>query len=107
VLFDQSLNLLVIPLSIALNQTTATCTWCYNPPVWQGAYVFNVTVQNGIVLRGNVTQIPTGQLPTWNNSGFFVTRTLYIGSVLYTISNNMVKMNSLSDLTELNTVSLA
>src|SRR5713101_5024637 len=107
VLFDQSLNLLVIPLSIALNQTTATCTWCYNPPVWQGAYVFNVSVSNGIVLRGNVTQIPTGQLPTWNNSGFFVTRALYIGSALYTISNNMVKVNSLSDLTELNSVSLA
>jgi len=107
VLFDQSLNLLVIPLSIALNQTTATCTWCYNPPVWQGAYVFNVSVSNGIVLRGNVTQIPTGQLPTWNNSGFFVTRALYIGSVLYTVSNNMVKMNSLSDLTELNSVSLS
>jgi inhibitor of cysteine peptidase len=107
VLFDQSLNLLVIPLSIALNQTTATCTWCYNPPVWQGAYVFNVTVSNGIVLRGNVTQIPTGQVPSWNNSGFYVTRALYIGSVLYTISNNMVKMNSLTDLTELDTVSLA
>jgi inhibitor of cysteine peptidase len=107
VLFDQSLNLLVIPLSIALNQTTATCTWCYNPPVWQGAYVFKVTVSNGIVLRGNVTQIPTGQVPSWNNSGFYVTRALYIGSVLYTISNNMVKMNSLTDLTELDTVSLA
>ena len=106
VLFDQSLNLLVIPLTIALNQTTATCTWCYNPPVWQGAYVFNVTV-SGISLRGNVTQIPTGQLPTWNNSGFYVTRALYIGSVLYTISNNMVKMNDLTSLTQLNTVSLA
>ncbi|HVH14490.1 MAG TPA: beta-propeller domain-containing protein [Candidatus Angelobacter sp.] len=107
VLFDKSLNLLVIPLTIALNQTNATCTWCYNPPVWQGAYVFSVTVSNGIVLRGNVTQLPTGQLPSWNNSGFFVTRALYIGSVLYTISNNVVKMNSLTDLTELNTVNLA
>ena len=107
VLFDKSLNLLVIPLTIALNQTNATCPWCYNPPVWQGAYAFSVTVSGGIVLRGNVTQLPTGQLPSWNNSGFFVTRALYIGTVLYTISNNMVKMNSLSDLTELNTVSLA
>ncbi len=107
VLFDQSLNLLVIPLSIALNQTTATCTWCYNPPVWQGAYVFNVSVSNGIVFRGGITHLATGQLPSWNNSSFFVTRALYIGSVLYTISNSMVKMNSLSDLTELNSVSLA
>jgi inhibitor of cysteine peptidase len=107
VLFDRSLNLLVIPLSIAQNQTNATCTWCYNRLVWQGASVFNVTVQNGIAFRGGITHLPTGQLPSWNNSSFFVTRALYIGSALYTISNNMVKVNSLSDLTELNSVSLA
>ena len=69
--------------------------------------MFNVTIQDGIVLRGGITHLATGQLPSWNNSSFFVTRALYIGSVLYTISNNTVKMNSLSDLTELNTVSLA
>src|SRR6266566_3679747 len=107
VLFDRSLNLLVIPLSIAQAQPNATCTWCYNLPLWQGAYVFNVTVQDGIVFRGGITHLATGQLPSWNNSSFFVTRALYIGSVLYTISNNTVKMNSLSDLTELNSVSLA
>ena len=107
VLFDRSLNLLVIPLTIAQAQPSTTCTWCYNPLVWQGAYVFNVTVQDGIVFRGGITHLATGQLPSWNNSGFFVTRALYIGSVLYTISNNTVKMNSLSDLTELNSVNLA
>src|SRR5438552_710699 len=107
VLFDRSLNLLVIPLTIAQAQPNATCTWCYNPLVWQGAYVFNVTIQDGIVLRGGITHLATGQLPSWNNSSFFVTRALYIGSVLYTISNNTVKMNSLSDLTELNSVNLA
>jgi hypothetical protein len=69
--------------------------------------VFNVTVQNGIVFRGGITHLPTGQLPSWNNTSFFVTRALYIGSVLYTISNNMVKMNGLSDLKELNSVNLA
>jgi hypothetical protein len=69
--------------------------------------VFNVTVQNGIAFRGGITHLATSQLPNWYNSGFFVTRALYIGSALYTISNNMVKVNSLSDLTELNSVSLA
>jgi len=107
VLFDRSLNLLVIPLTIAQAQSNTTCTWCYNPLVWQGAYVFNVTVQDGIIFRGGITHLATGQIPSWNNSNFFVTRALYIGSVLYTISNNTVKMNSLSDLTELNSVNLA
>ena len=106
VLFDRSFNLLVIPLSIAQAQPSATSPWSYNPLVWQGAYVFKVAVQDGIVFRGGITHLPTGQLPSWYNSGFFVTRALYIGSALYTISNNMVKMNSLSDLTELNSVSL-
>jgi uncharacterized secreted protein with C-terminal beta-propeller domain len=107
VLFDKSLNLLVIPVEIRQAQPNPTSPWSYNPPVWQGAYVFNVTVQNGIAFRGGITHLPTGQLPSWYNSSFFVTRALYIGSALYTISNNMVKMNSLSDLTELNSVSLA
>ena len=106
VLFDESLNLLVIPLSIAQAQPDAASPWSYNPIVWQGAYVFNVTLSNGIVFRAGITHLSTGQLPSWSNSGFFITRALYISSVLYTISNNMVKMNSLSDLTELNTVSL-
>jgi uncharacterized secreted protein with C-terminal beta-propeller domain len=108
VLFDKSLNLLVIPVEIAKAQpSSTTIPWSYGSPVWQGAYVFSITVQNGIVLRGGITHLSTGQLPSWNNSSFFVTRALYIGSVLYTISNNMVKMNGLSDLTELNSVSLA
>jgi len=107
VLFDKSLKLLVIPVEITQAQPGTTSPWSYNPFVWQGAYVFNVTVQNGIVFRGGITHLATGQLPSWSNSSFFVTRALYIGSVLYTISNNTVKMNSLSDLTELNTVSLA
>jgi uncharacterized secreted protein with C-terminal beta-propeller domain len=108
VLFDKPLNLLVIPVEIAKAQpSSTTIPWSYGSPVWQGAYVFSITVQNGIVLRGGITHLATGQLPSWNNSSFFVTRALYIGSALYTISNNMVKMNSLSDLTELNSVSLA
>ncbi len=107
VLFDKFLNLLVIPVEIAMAQQSTTYPWAYNPPVWQGAYVFNVTTQNGIVFRGGITHLPTGELPSGNNSNLFVTRALYIGSVLYTISNNMVKMNSLTDLSALGSVSLA
>ena len=106
VLFDQSLNLLVVPVEIVPVQNSTTW-WNYNPPVFQGAYVFNVSVQNGIVFRGSITQLPSGQSPTWNNSNLFITRSLYIGSVLYTVSNGMVMMNSLTDLSQLGSVSLA
>ncbi len=51
--------------------------------------------------------LPAGELPGWNNSNLSVTRALYIDNVLYTISNNMVMMNSLSDLSQFGSVSLA
>src|SRR6058998_620542 len=107
VLFDQSLNLLVVPVEIAQAQQNSTFPWGYNPPVWQGAYVFNVTTQSGLVFRGGITHVPNGELPSYYNTNLFVDRALYIGGVLYTVSNSMVKMNSLADLTEIGSVSLA
>lgn len=124
VLFDHSLSLLVIPVEIALQQNMTLLSggqtipssskgvipnpgiWQYNAPVWQGAYVFRITSENGIVFRGGVTHLKTGAIPDWTNQDNFVTRSLYIGNVLYTISNNMVKLNSLIDLSQLGLVQL-
>src|SRR6266540_773120 len=106
VLFDRTLNLLVIPVEITA-QLQNTAYWYGYQPIWQGAYVFNITPDNGIIFKGGITQLQNGQLPTWQDNNLFITRTLYIGNVLYTISNNMVQMNNLSDLSELGSVSLA
>src|SRR5438132_4165639 len=106
VLFDRTLNLLVIPVEITA-QTQNPAYWYGYQPIWQGAYVFKITPDNGIIFKGGITQLQNGQLPTWQDNNLFITRTLYIGNVLYTISNNTVQMNSLSDLSELGSVSLA
>jgi uncharacterized secreted protein with C-terminal beta-propeller domain len=106
VLFDKILNLLVIPVEVTA-QPQDTTYWYSYEPVWQGAYVFNITPDNGIIFKAGITQLQNGQLPTWQDNNLFITRTLYIGNVLYTISNNKVQMNSLSDLSELGSVSLA
>ena len=105
VLFDKTLNLLVIPVEITAQPQDATYWYSYQP-IWQGAYVFNITPDKGFVFKGGITQLQSGQLPTWQDNNLFITRTLYIGNVLYTISNNMVQMNSLTDLSELGSVSL-
>src|SRR5256885_4805338 len=104
--FHKNLNLLVIPVG-ETPQLKNTAYWNGYQPIWQGAYVFNITPDNGIVFKGGITQLQNGQLPTWQDNNLFITRTLYIGNVLYTISNNMVQMNNLSDLSELGSVSLA
>lgn len=95
-LFDKSKNLLVIPVLVAkMNQTQ---------PVWQGAYVFNVSLANGFVLTGNVTHLESCM--SVSNQSYWVKRSLYIGDVLYTISDKEIKMNSLEDLSLINEISL-
>ena len=106
VLFDRTLNLLVTPVEVTAQPQNTTYWYSYQP-TWQGAYVFNITPSNGIIFKGGITQLQNGQPPTWQDNNLFITRTLYIGNVLYTISNNMVQMNNLTDLSELASVSLA
>lgn len=99
-LFDIEKNLLVIPAGT------------YNK---QSAYVFNIDLENGVLLKGNVTHESLDQMePKDDDSywygyydyGYSIKRTLYIGDVLYTISDNMVKMNDLGDLSEINSIDL-
>src|SRR5207249_7862435 len=76
-------------------------------PDREGDFVLQLPPQNGHHLKGRITQLQNGQLPTWQDNNLFITRTLYIGNVLYTISNSKVQVNSLSDLSEIGSVSLA
>ena len=103
-LFDKEKQLLVIPISTTnyLNDQQFS-----QPEYWQGAYVFNIDLTNGFVLKGNVTHANE----TYNATYYYdynsqITRSLYMDSVLYTVSNNMVKANSLIDLSEISRVLL-
>jgi uncharacterized secreted protein with C-terminal beta-propeller domain len=113
-LFDKSRNLLVIPvLEAKINATQypeGVPASAYGEPVWQGAYVFDVSVEQGLQLRGKITHIENiadpGQGYYYYYSPFAVERTLYIGDVLYTISEAKIKMNSLENLDYINEVKL-
>jgi uncharacterized secreted protein with C-terminal beta-propeller domain len=108
-LFDKSKNLLVIPVLVAeIDETQypeGVPSFAYGTPVWQGAYVFNITLTDGFVLRGRITHGEDGAgVP---ESSYWVERSLYIENVLYTISNKKIKMNSLEDLTEIGEIQLS
>ncbi|MFH1100434.1 MAG: beta-propeller domain-containing protein [Methanobacteriota archaeon] len=94
-LFDKEKNLLVIP---AGNYSK------------ESAYVFSISLENGLSLKGIITHDleVQQQEPTyyWYDSGNTIQRSLYIGNILYTISENQVKMNDLDTLTEINSVAL-
>jgi len=57
-----------------------------------------VTHLNSILLdnRGYLSDVTS----LYNNQNNWITRSLYIGNTLYTISNAEVKLNSLTDMSE-------
>jgi len=93
-LFDKSKQLLTFPVSI--NWIKVEGDQYYIKGFWQGAYVFDVSLSNGFVLRGKVTHLEYNA-DLWD-SRYLVRRALYIDNVFYTVSDMKVKMNSLEDL---------
>jgi uncharacterized secreted protein with C-terminal beta-propeller domain len=113
-LFSLSRNLLVIPVLEAQIDSSDYGSQvpdnAYGDYVYQGAYVFNISREDGIQLRGRVSHIDDPQTflrsGYWFESDLSVERSLYIEDTLYTISGGMIKMNGLDDLSEIGRVNL-
>lgn len=113
-LFDKSRSLLVLPVLVAEidvdKYPSGVPPNTYGDYVWQGACVFEISIERGLVFKGGITHsendtdlVKSGyQL----SSLYSVKRALYIDNVLYTISDKKVKMNSLEDLSEINEITL-
>jgi inhibitor of cysteine peptidase len=108
-LFDRSRDLLVIPVLVA-KIDPAQFPGGVPPsergtPVWQGAYVFNITLAGGLSLEGTITHgQSSGVAPDYS---YWVTRALYIEDVLYTVSEKEVMLNSLQNLAFLKEIDLS
>jgi len=113
-LFDRARNLLVIPVMEAKIDPSKydgeLPSWAYGEYVWQGAYVFDISL-DGLELRGRITHMDDNldllKLGYYFGSDYSVQRSLYIENVLYTISSMKVKMNNLETLAEINAVELS
>jgi inhibitor of cysteine peptidase len=101
-LFDKPKQLLALPVSTSWIWVNGEKEY-YSKGFWQGAYVFNVSLEQGFTLKGNIThQNGADQF----ESGLQVKRILYIDNVLYTISDKKIKINSLENLDEIKKVVL-
>src|SRR4030043_354100 len=113
-LFDKERNLLVMPVLEAKVDESLypgeVRPDAYGGPVRQGAYVFDISIDNGLQLRGKITHIENVTDPEqeyyYYYSPFAVERSLYIDNVLYTISQAKIMMNSLESLDYINEVEL-
>jgi inhibitor of cysteine peptidase len=114
-LFDREKNLLVLPVLLAeltpeQKSSPDRRSYDYGSYTFQGAYVYNVSLEGGFQLKGRVTHVqnPTG-LETgygYYDSAEAVRRALYIGDNLYTVSEARIKVNRLGDLGEVAAVQL-
>ena len=101
-LFDKAKNLLVIPVLVA-EINGENYPYEYGDYVWQGAYVFDISIDGGLQLRGRITHYDDpSQVENYYYGANSVQRSLYIDNVLYTISEAKIKMNSLEDLSYIN-----
>jgi uncharacterized secreted protein with C-terminal beta-propeller domain len=138
-LFNLQMQLLVIPVSITNFEQTPiesnssaipvpatgaseTPPVVVSPPIiilntefWQGAYVFNLNLTSGFILRGTVTNLNATLLDsqgfvnessTYDFQNDIITRSLYIGNTLYTVSNAEVVLTNLTNMTQVAQVDL-
>ena len=117
-LFDREKGLFVIPVKLheiadeIKEQNDGYAGSTYGKFTFQGAYVYKLSLDDGFEYRDRITHMDDDGIPDddywyWGySSSSYISRSLYIEDVLYTISDKMVKMNSLDDLSEINSIEL-
>ncbi len=109
-LYVPGAQLVVLPVDLAIINGSSypygVPSWAWGEVVWQGAYVYRVNETTGFqyvgrIAHGNGTVNATYG---WYDSPFQIRRSLYIGEVLYTVSETEVLASSLADLSEVGSV---
>lgn len=110
-LFDKGRGLLALPVTVAeIRHPDPSAPWAYGAFSFQGAYVYDLTLEEGFTLRGRLTHrsdedyLKAGQ--DCCPSALDVKRILYIGDNLYTLSDGMVKAYDMATLTEKGTLTV-
>ncbi|MBT3704541.1 copper amine oxidase [Candidatus Peregrinibacteria bacterium] len=111
-LFDKDKGIMAFPITIAeIPQDVkdfGVDSWSYGDYTFQGAYVYDVSLEDGFELRGTVTHYDN--FDAEYNYGYDYTkwleRILYIGDYFYTTSSDMVKANQMDDLSDVAEVEL-
>ncbi len=108
-LFDKEKDLMAFPVTLAeldeevKNDPTSSGSE-YGDYVYQGAYIFDVSVDDGFELRGRITHYDEDEVE--DKAGYYwygdkdIMRILYIGDYFYTISRAMLMVNEMDSLDE-------
>ncbi|MCH7966505.1 MAG: beta-propeller domain-containing protein [Thaumarchaeota archaeon] len=103
--FDKTRGILSIPISgdsKNLNEISSSKMFAPDYNRWNGFYVFDLDSSDGFILKGTVTHSADDS----RYYGMGNARTFYIEDILYTASDRYLKMNSLNNLQEVNSIKL-
>jgi uncharacterized secreted protein with C-terminal beta-propeller domain len=107
-LFEKDRNLMAFPVTV-YKRTADQAPSDQGKPVFQGAYVYNVSLANGFQLKGTISQYDDSVFQKagdyWYDNGKDVQRVVRIGESLLSISNGGVQSNVLSTLAKEGAVS--
>lgn len=115
-LFSKEKNLLAFPVTLMENKDGSSSekvkqdSLQYGQFTFQGAYVYSFDLINGFKLKGRITHLSDEDYlkagNSWYSSDKNVERIIYIDNTLYTLSNSMIKANTLADLKEKGSVAI-
>ena len=103
--FDKTRGILSIPISGDVGNLEGLSSSKMTTPDnnrWNGFYVFNLSNIDGFDLKGTVTHSDDSSRYYGMNNA----RTFYINDILYTVSEDRLKMNSFDNLEEINSIKL-
>jgi len=103
--FDKTRGVLSIPISgdsKNLDEISSSKMFAPDYNRWNGFYVFDLDSSEGFILKGTITHSADDS----RYYGMGNARTFYIEDILYTASDRYLKMNSLNNLQEVNSIKL-
>jgi len=113
-LFDREKNLLVLPILLAEidagNYVNGNVpAYAYGEQKFGGAYVFRITLTDGIQEQGRISHSDTNEEKTGQYYDYYsaqVRRSLFMDNYLYTLSNNFLKANNLASLKDISSIEI-
>jgi uncharacterized secreted protein with C-terminal beta-propeller domain len=109
-LFSREKGLLAFPVTVFTEPEKGAAPYEYGAFESQGAFVYDIDLEKGFTLRGQITHMSREDSLKagyyGGDSQKYVQRMIYIGDTLYTVSNQMIKANSLNDLSQTGEVGL-
>ena len=108
-LFSKEKNLLAFPISVATIDEKNSWAWSYGDTTFVGAYVYELTLENGFVLKAKLTDLTEDD---WKKNGYYyygdksIDRLIYIDNNLYTISDSGYSSYSLEDFSKIGSLKI-